>query len=95
MMAMDSVGNVYAWGSNRYGVLGDGTTTNRNEPVKVKNSDGTGFLSNINWICAGDSHSMAVDSDGVVWSWGGGAEGKMGLGDNLDHYYPQQINGQQ
>ncbi|MDP8218712.1 MAG: RCC1 domain-containing protein [Candidatus Theseobacter exili] len=29
-------GTVWAWGSNSYGQLGDGTTSNRNTPVRVK-----------------------------------------------------------
>jgi alpha-tubulin suppressor-like RCC1 family protein len=35
-IAMTSLGNLYAWGSNEHGQIGDGTTLNRNHPVKVK-----------------------------------------------------------
>ena len=33
--AIDASGNVWAWGDNTYGQLGDGTTTNQNSPILV------------------------------------------------------------
>ena len=38
-LAVGSDGNAYAWGDNRYGQLGDGTTTSRHTPVMVKKPD--------------------------------------------------------
>ncbi|MDT7511815.1 RCC1 domain-containing protein, partial [Bifidobacterium sp. H6bp9] len=35
-LALGSDGNIYAWGSNSNGQLGDGTTTQKTIPVKVK-----------------------------------------------------------
>ena len=34
-LALTSTGAVYAWGLNRYGELGDGTTKNSDVPVLV------------------------------------------------------------
>ncbi|MCL2816360.1 MAG: RCC1 domain-containing protein, partial [Oscillospiraceae bacterium] len=34
-LALDKDGNVWAWGYNYYGQLGDGTTTQRTTPVQV------------------------------------------------------------
>lgn len=42
--AMDQNGNVWAWGDNTYGQLGDGTTTSRNTPVLIY-GDGNGVTS--------------------------------------------------
>src|SRR5919199_510546 len=37
-LALKEDGTVWAWGKNNYGQLGDGTTTNRNTPVQVRNA---------------------------------------------------------
>ncbi|MDQ8734335.1 fibronectin type III domain-containing protein [Paenibacillus sp. LHD-38] len=58
-------GTVWAWGNNEYGQLGDGTTTDHHfTPVQVQGLD------SVSEIAAGDSHSLALKSDGTVWAWG-------------------------
>jgi alpha-tubulin suppressor-like RCC1 family protein len=57
-------GTLWAWGSNSYGQLGDGTVTKTGEagkptPVQVKKQDGTP-LGGIIAIAAGESHTVAV-----------------------------------
>ena len=39
-LAVTADGSVYAWGDNTNGELGDGTTTDRHTPVKVKLPNG-------------------------------------------------------
>lgn len=56
---------VYAFGDNTYGELGNGTTTNSTTPVQVSNLSGI-----ISQIAAGNSFSLALKTDGTVWSWG-------------------------
>ena len=34
-LALDSEGNIYTWGRNSSGQLGDGTTTNKDIPTKI------------------------------------------------------------
>lgn len=58
-------GDVWAWGQNIYGQLGDGTGTFSSIPVKT-----TG-LQGVVSAAAGASHSIAVLNDGTVWTWGG------------------------
>lgn len=82
-LALMSDGTVWAWGSNGYGQLGDGTgavTYNEkvNRPVKVRDAAGTGYLEDIVAIAAGDYHSLALDGDGNVWAWGYNADGQLG-----------------
>ncbi|MFF2532342.1 hypothetical protein ACFVS2_25870 [Brevibacillus sp. NPDC058079] len=74
---LDTDGNVWGWGVNAKGEMGDGTTTYRTTPVKVKN------VSNITEISAGAAHVLARKSDGTVWSWGKNFNGQIGNGSNF------------
>ena len=74
-LVLKNDGTVWAWGVNSYhgygsGQLGDGTTTDRWAPVQVKGENGNGFLTGVTAIAAGGTHSLAMKSDGSVWSWG-------------------------
>lgn len=73
-LALKNDGTVWAWGENGAGRLGDGTTTDRNKPVKV-----TG-LTGVRAISAGTGHSMAAKADGTVWTWGSNVDGELGDG---------------
>jgi len=63
---------VFVWGSNIGGALGDGTTIDRLEPVSIAALSGAIKLS----IYA--SHGLALKRDGTVWSWGTCAKGCLG-----------------
>ncbi|HLG01740.1 MAG TPA: RCC1 repeat-containing protein, partial [Acidimicrobiia bacterium] len=57
-------GEVRCWGSNEYGHLGDGTTTERSTPVTVSG------ISAATAIAGGGSHSCAIVSGGEARCWG-------------------------
>ncbi len=61
-LAIKTDGSLWAWGSNSYGQLGDGTTTPKTIPIKI--------IDNISQISAGSSHSVAISSDNILYSWG-------------------------
>ena len=71
---MTTDGRLFSWGSNQYGQLGNGTTTDSNVPTQV------GTASNWVAIAAGTSASMGVQSDGSLWVWGRNDSGQLGLG---------------
>ncbi len=79
-LALKNDGTVWAWGLNTNGQLGDNSTTQRLAPVQVKDTAGTGYLTDIIAIAAGYYHSMSVKNDGTVWAWGN--NGSFQLGDN-------------
>jgi alpha-tubulin suppressor-like RCC1 family protein len=84
-LAVDSNGNVWAWGDNTYGQLGDGTNDDKNFPVQVLN------LSNIRTIACGSWHSLALTNDGSVWAWGRNVYGQLGIGNYIDQNSPVLI----
>ena len=78
-MALDVNGYVYTWGDNTYGQLGDGNNTDSTTPVRVVGEDGVGDMENIVAISAGYWHSLAIDDEGVIWTWGKTLDGRLGL----------------
>lgn len=77
-LALSEGGEVWAWGSNRYGQLGDGTETDRNEPTRVTGGRSE-RLDDVIAIAAGRGVSLALNEDGEVWTWGsyGKKDGEM------------------
>jgi len=76
-LALTSGGKVLAWGNNKSGELGTGTTINKTKPVQVQ---GLGSGSGVVAISAGDSFAMALKSDGTVLAWGNDGSGELGDG---------------
>ncbi|MBM9579770.1 chromosome condensation regulator [Leptospira sp. 201903070] len=76
--ALTTNGEVYVWGRNQYGNLGNGAidtnTTIHSTPLKVAG------LSGIKQIANGRDHILALKSDGKVYSWGLNASGQLGIG---------------
>eukprot|EP01080_Neovahlkampfia_damariscottae_P000518 gene518-8031_t len=81
-------GTVKSFGKNANGRLGDGSTTNRNSPVPL---DGSAL--NISQISAGGAHSVILDVDGYVYSFGYNIDGQLGDGTNTDKRTRVQITG--
>src|SRR5437773_753599 len=81
--ARQSAGNVWSWGDNAYGQLGDGTTASSSTPVRVINLSG-GYLSGVVAVAVGGLHSLALKSDGTVWAWGYNGYGQLGDGTTMN-----------
>jgi alpha-tubulin suppressor-like RCC1 family protein len=90
--AIDPDGQVWTWGVNWNGRLGDGTTASRYTPARVKRSaTANDYLTGIVSIAAGGGTIAAIDADGIIWTWGAGANGALGNGFTNDSYYPVQV----
>jgi alpha-tubulin suppressor-like RCC1 family protein len=69
---------VFCWGSNTYGQLGNGTTTNSLTPKAIKYTNGL-QAGTITKIGTGNAHTCAL-SQSQVWCWGTGTYGQLGIG---------------
>jgi alpha-tubulin suppressor-like RCC1 family protein len=76
--ALDAGGQLWGWGYNNGGQLGNGTTSSTSTPVQVDQSalEGAEIIS----MAAGDYHAIALDGEGRLWSWGMNTYGELGDG---------------
>jgi alpha-tubulin suppressor-like RCC1 family protein len=81
-LALTSLGNVYAWGANDHGQVGDGTNTQRTQPTLTDASNGA------RQIAAGEVSSFAITSAGTLQAWGGDAASQLGDGTTTDSLVP-------
>jgi alpha-tubulin suppressor-like RCC1 family protein len=65
-------GEVYGWGADANGQVGDGQSADKLSPVA------TGL--HYSRVVASGKSSLGLDSAGNVWSWGGGDGGALGIG---------------
>ncbi|HLJ16908.1 MAG TPA: hypothetical protein VKV15_20610, partial [Bryobacteraceae bacterium] len=86
-VAVGQTPNVWAWGDNYSGQLGNGedvNTVSRSVPVQVNGM--TGAVK----VAAGSQNSLALKSDGTVWAWGSNDFGQLGNGINVNSSVPVQ-----
>ena len=70
--AITEDGSLYMWGDNYCGQLGDGTTEERSNPVKI--------MDHVKSVSLGDNHSGAITEDGSLYMWGYNGSGRLGDG---------------
>jgi alpha-tubulin suppressor-like RCC1 family protein len=85
---------VSCWGYNGFGALGDGTTTNRLNPVQVLASgdtQGTDVLGGVTQIATGRDHTCARLDDKTARCWGFNSNGELGDGTQTQRLNPVQV----
>ncbi|WP_164479115.1 RCC1 domain-containing protein [Nakamurella antarctica] len=89
VLALGSDTQMYAWGHNVNGQLGDGNpVTSVKNPTVVPFPVGVVFTQ----VSAGDSHSGAVDAAGNAYTWGNNQYGEIGNGNvGTDYSTPQSV----
>jgi alpha-tubulin suppressor-like RCC1 family protein len=86
-LALKSDGTIYACGNNRFGQLGNGTTTTSSAPVAVTLPGGVRATA----IAANEFHSLALTAGGAVYAWGHNAFGQLGNGTTTDSLTPVAV----
>lgn len=74
-LLLDGGGQLWAFGMNLYGQLGDGSTSDSRIPVKV------GVPAPVTSFAAGQYHNLAVGPGGSVWGFGINSFGELGTGE--------------
>jgi alpha-tubulin suppressor-like RCC1 family protein len=88
--ALKNDGTVWAWGYGNEGRIGDGTVIAKLYPVQVKSSLLTVFADVIA-IEGGYNHTVALKSDGTVWTWGQNNYGQLGDNTTYEKNYAVQV----
>jgi hypothetical protein len=84
---LTNTGEVYAWGSNQFGQIGNGNNENQLIPIKVKGFNNEKVIQ----ISCGYCHSMALTESGRVFSWGYCKWGQLGHNNTDNENKPSTV----
>ena len=85
MYALNSSGDLYAWGRNNSGQLGIGITSHVNPPNIIEGISGISSIEKI------EDTVFATDTQGVIYGWGENNYGQIGDGSTSDMLSPYPI----
>jgi alpha-tubulin suppressor-like RCC1 family protein len=71
--ALKTDGTLWVWGCNGSGRLGDNTLVNKSSPVQT-----IGSATNWKAVSGGFAQTIAIKTDGTLWSWGFNSTGQLG-----------------
>lgn len=86
--AIKTDGTLWTWGFNSFGQLGESTVNPRSSPGNV-----TGGGSNWCYVQNGTASTIALKTDGTLWTWGCNTNSELGSGDTVSRSSPAQIAG--
>lgn len=97
--AVEADGDLWAWGANTSGQVGNGTTTEQPSPVKITGlGAGTDKLEAVEKVftkrsTANRTTVYALEKDGELWAWGANNNGQVGNGGSVNATAPVKITG--
>lgn len=91
IFALDKNGNIFSWGGNNAGVLGNGTpATPASSPTLVVGGNTWAEI-----VDTSDGAAYALDTSGAMWAWGRNIPGQLGVGNNVARSSPTLVVGSQ
>ena len=87
-VALRTNGTIWTWGYNSFGRLGDNTTVAKSSPVSV-----VGGFTDWSQISAVQFHTVALRTNGTIWTWGSGGEGRLGDNSGANKSSPVSVVG--
>lgn len=91
-LALVFEGDVYSWGSGKYGCLGLKNNSVSYTPKKIELDIDGNLFNNISDISCGMYFSIALNTNGIAYSWGCGNNGRLGHGDENSVGNPKIIS---
>lgn len=86
--ALSILGNIWCWGWNEYGQLGNGNNSNSYIPVLV-----FGITKDIKEISTRLDHNCTLFNSGKLMCWGHNNHGQLGDRTNTNRNFPVQVTG--
>ena len=86
-LALLTDGDLYAWGDDGQGQLGDGKTAAQSSPELITPPSGVIYLA----LATSGSTSYGISLTGDVYAWGGGMEGQIGNGTTESSLIPVKV----
>ena len=84
--AIKTDGTLWVWGNNAYGQLGNGESgSTYSSPIQV------GSLTDWSKVNAGKDHTIAIKTNGTLWTWGRNLYGQLGHGNTTNLSSPVQV----
>ena len=80
-------GELYCWGNNDIGQVGDGTQTDRLVPTRV------GTANDWTDIAAGEDHNCGIRNGGDLYCWGANSMGQLGNGTGVARRHLHRCSG--
>jgi uncharacterized repeat protein (TIGR02543 family) len=91
--AISTTGKIFTWGFNGAGHLGDGTVQNKQLPIQINSFFILNPGESIIDLKMGRDHSIAISSEGRIFTWGWNEDGQLGNGSfvNINNRTPKEI----
>ena len=88
-LAITSGNQLWVWGKNNYGQLGDNTAVNKSSPIQIASAK--------SWssVVGGYSHTLAVTTGNQLWTWGNNNNGRLSDNTGVSKSSPIQIASEQ
>ena len=86
-LALLADGEVYAWGDDGQGQLGDGKTAVQSSPERITPPSGVTYQA----LATSGATSYGISAAGDVYAWGGGMEGQIGNGTTQSSLIPVKV----
>jgi alpha-tubulin suppressor-like RCC1 family protein len=94
-LSLSEGGVLWVWGFGGYGQLGLGDRDDRMVPTRLGAGEVfTSFLSLVRMAACGGLHTLVATEEGVVWAFGRGEHGRLGLNNKDDRLVPTRVDPQ-